>query len=76
MRDWVEEAGLPVGHGGLAAHGLRKAAAVRAAENGATDRQLMALFGWETEKEANRHTKCANKKKLAGHAARLLKSKA
>lgn len=76
MRDWVEEAGLPVGHGGLAAHGLRKAAAVHAAENGATDRQLMALFGWETEKEANRYTKRANKKKLAGHAAPLLKFKA
>lgn len=69
FQDWVKAAGLPVG---LAAHGLRKAAATRAADGGATDRQLMALFGWETEKEANRYTKRANRKKLAGHAAPLL----
>jgi hypothetical protein len=31
-----------------AAHGLRKAGATRAAENGATVNQLMALFGWKT----------------------------
>jgi len=28
------------------AHGLRKAGATIAAENGATDQQLMAMFGW------------------------------
>jgi integrase len=32
------------------AHGLRKAGATRAAENGATAHQQMALFGWKTEK--------------------------
>lgn len=69
FQDWVKAAGLPVG---LAAHGLRKAAAVNAVENGATDRQLMALFGWETEKEASRYTRGANRKKLAGQAAPLL----
>lgn len=69
FQDWVKAAGLPVG---LAAHGLRKAAAVHAVENGATDRQLMALFGWETEKEASRYTRRANRKKLAGQAAPLL----
>lgn len=69
FQDWVKAAGLPVG---LAAHGLRKAAAINAVENGATDRQLMALFGWETEKEASRYTRGANRKKLAGQAAPLL----
>ena len=69
FQDWVKSAGLPAG---LAAHGLRKAAAVHAVENGASDRQLMALFGWETEKEASRYTKRANRKKLAGQAAPLL----
>ncbi|WP_298304843.1 tyrosine-type recombinase/integrase, partial [Reyranella sp.] len=69
FQDWVKAAGLPVG---LAAHGLRKAAATLVAEGGASDRQLMALFGWETEKEANRYTKRASRKKLAGHAAPLL----
>jgi hypothetical protein len=34
------------------AHGLRKAGATRAAENGATIHQLMAPFGWKTEKMA------------------------
>jgi len=72
FQDWVKAAGLPVG---LAAHGLRKAAAVHAVENGATDRQLMALFGWETEKEASRYTRRANRKKLAGQAAPLLEFK-
>ena len=28
------------------AHGLRKAAAIRAADNGATAHELMATFGW------------------------------
>jgi hypothetical protein len=32
----------------------------------------MALFDWETKKEANRYTKRENRKKLAGHAAPLL----
>jgi integrase len=31
---------------GKSAHGLRKAAATRAAENGATERELEAIFGW------------------------------
>lgn len=72
VQDWCREAGLPAG---LASHGVRKAAAVHAAENGATDRELMALFGWETEKEANRYTKAANRKKLTARAAPLLEFK-
>jgi integrase len=31
---------------GKSAHGMRKAAATRAAENGATERELEAIFGW------------------------------
>lgn len=69
VQDWCKEAGLPPG---LASHGVRKAAAVHAAENGATDRELMALFGWETEKEASRYTRAANRKKMAARAAPLL----
>jgi integrase len=34
------------------AHGLRKAGATIAANNGATAHQLMAIFGWDTIKEA------------------------
>jgi integrase len=54
------------------AHGLRKAGATRAAENGATDRQLMALFGWSTGKMATHYTRAADRKRLASEAAKLL----
>lgn len=54
------------------AHGLRKAGATRAAENGASDRQLMALFGWTTGKMATHYTRAADQKRLAMDAAKLL----
>jgi hypothetical protein len=41
------------------AHGLRKAGAVIAAEKGATERQLMAIFGWSTMKKAARYPRAA-----------------
>jgi hypothetical protein len=44
FRKWCDEAQLP--H--VSAHGLRKAGASIAAENGATERQLTAIFGWST----------------------------
>jgi len=55
------------------AHGLRKAAATRAAESGATARQLLALFGWLNIKEAERYTKAAQRRKLASAAPVLLR---
>lgn len=69
MQDWCRAAGLP---SGLASHGLRKAAAAAAAMAGATTPQLMALFGWETEKEATRYTKAADRRRLTGQAVKLL----
>lgn len=54
------------------AHGLRKAGATRAAENGASERELMALFGWNTGKMAVHYTKAASQKRLAQEAAQLL----
>jgi integrase len=57
------------------AHGLRKARATILAERGATDRQLMAVFGWSTEKEATRYTAAANRKKLAAMALALPEQK-
>jgi hypothetical protein len=54
------------------AHGIRKAAARRMAENGATERQLMALFGWNTGKMASLYTKTADRERLARGAAKLL----
>lgn len=68
MREWCNEAGLP--H--CSAHGLRKAGATIAAEKGATVHQLMAIFGWLTLKEAERYTRAAERKKMAGAAMHLL----
>lgn len=57
------EAGVPG-----RAHGLRKAAAVRAAEHGATELQLMAIFGWTDPQMARVYTAKAQRKKMAGQA--------
>ena len=54
------------------AHGLRKAGATLAAENGATVHQLMAIFGWLTLAEAETYTRAAERKKMAGDAMGLL----
>lgn len=68
FRERCDEAGLP--H--CSAHGLRKAGARRAAENGATEHELMSIFGWLTPKEAARYTKAARQKLLAKRAMPLL----
>ena len=46
------------------AHGLRKAAAVKAAMGGASSKQLMAIFGWDSIKMAEHYTKAAETQKL------------
>lgn len=68
FRKRCNEAGLP--H--CSAHGVRKAGATIAANAGATEYQLMAVYGWESPKEAARYTKKANRKKLAGEAMHLI----
>lgn len=70
MREWCDEANLH--H--CTAHGLKKAAATICAEMGATDRQMMALFDWNSEKMANVYTRKANKVRLAAGAANALVS--
>jgi len=54
------------------AHGLRKLGAQRCAEAGASEHQLMALFGWANPKQAAVYTKKANRAKLEAAAAPLL----
>ena len=54
------------------AHGLRKAGATRAAEGGASERQIMAIFGWTTGKMATLYTRTADRKRLARDATELL----
>lgn len=68
MRDWCDQAGLP--H--CSAHGLRKAGATIAAENGATEHELMAIFGWDSPKQAAIYTRNANRKRLAAGAMHLI----
>jgi integrase len=54
------------------AHGLRKAAATRMAERGATSHQLCAMFGWLTLAEAQRYTQAADRRRMGESAANLL----
>lgn len=61
MRDWCDQAELP--H--CSAHGLRKAAARRAADLEATNQQLKAAGGWSQDQEVSTYTAAANQAKLA-----------
>jgi integrase len=67
FRDVCRAAKCPGG-----AHGIRKAGAARAAERGASERQLMAIFGWTTGKMAQHYTRAADRSRLARDAAALL----
>jgi hypothetical protein len=51
---------------------LRKAGATIAANNGASAHQLMAIFGWDTIKEAEKYTAKADQRRLAESAMHLL----
>lgn len=51
------------------AHGLRKAGATRAANAGATEHELMALYGWSEPRTAAIYTRKANRQKLAAQAS-------
>jgi integrase len=64
FRDACRAAGI-----NKSAHGLRKLAAIRAAENTTTASELNALFGWTGTKMANHYTQGADRKGLARQAA-------
>jgi len=68
FKSWCRQAGLP--H--CTAHGLRKAGATRAANNHATEYQLMAMYGWDSPKQAALYTRKANRKRLAAEAMHKL----
>ena len=68
FRDACNRAGLPR----CRAHGLRKAGATIAADNGATEYELMAIFGWSSPKQAGVYTRKANRTKIADRAMRYL----
>jgi integrase len=71
FHDRCHAASLPA----CSAHGLRKARATILAERGATDRQLMAVFGWSSEQQATKYTAAANREKLAAMALALPEQK-
>jgi integrase len=68
FRNRCDEAGLPQ----CTAHGLKKAGATLAAENGATTRQLMAMFDWTTISQAEVYTRAAEQKRLAGEGMAMI----
>jgi integrase len=72
FREACENAGVPG-----SAHGLRKCGATRAANNGATEAQLEAMFGWARgSSEAATYTQKVDRDKLARKAAvKLLPAK-
>ncbi len=57
------------------AHGLRKAGATIAADEGATAHELMAMFGWSRLSMAEIYTKEADKKRLARGASERLSNR-
>jgi hypothetical protein len=67
--DWFREADLPAN---CAAHGVRRAGATIAAENGANKATLTAIFGWEDAKQAVLYTRAARRKKMADAGMHLL----
>lgn len=70
FRVWCDEANLK--H--CTAHGLRKAGATIAANLGASDEELMALFGWENRRQVGTYTRAADQKALANKAATRIAS--
>ena len=61
FRQACQDAGLM----NRSAHGLRKAAAIRAAENLATEAELEAIFGWSGGRMASHYTRAANRQRLS-----------
>jgi integrase len=68
MRDWCDAAGLHE----CSAHGLRKAAAVALAENGATAPELCAIFGWTKLETAEIYIRAANARRMTTNAFQRL----
>ena len=67
LGNWFKDACKAAGVPG-SAHGLRKAGATRAANNGATVAQLEAIFGWSGGNMASLYTRKADRAKLAREA--------
>lgn len=71
FRARCDEADLPQ----CTAHGLRKAGATIAANNGATIHMLMAMYDWDTPGQAKVYTDTADRKRLAAEGMPLLEAR-
>jgi len=71
FRDACRAAGMPG-----SAHGVRKIAATRAANAGATVPQLEAIFGWSGGTMASHYTRSADRRRLAREAMHTLRGEA
>jgi integrase len=69
FRAWCDEAGLP--H--CSAHGLRKAAATRLADAGATSHEIKAVTGHKSLEEVERYTRAVDSSALADSGFAKLK---
>lgn len=67
FREWCKAAGVS-----KRAHGLRKLAATIIANDGASELELQALFGWLTNDQSAIYTADANNRRLALQASRRL----
>lgn len=63
--NWFRKVCNATGLPHCSAHGLRKAGATRAANAGASEHELMALFGWVSPRMAAHYTRKANRSRLA-----------
>ncbi len=52
--------------------GVSKAGTSIAAENGAADEELMAIFGWATKQQTTLYTKKASRRRMAENAVHKL----
>ena len=64
FRAWCDAAGVS-----KSAHGIRKLAATMVADNGGSEQQLQALFGWTTNAMSALYTREANRQRQALQAA-------
>jgi len=69
FHEWALAAGVVEEGEPKNSHGIRKCAATRVAEAGASELEMMALFGWTDPAMARVYTKSANAVRLARQAA-------
>lgn len=65
VANWFRQADIKV----ITAHSVRKWLATKMAEEGLTEYQLMAWFGWNDPKEARPYVKTASRSRLAQEAS-------